>query len=156
MDETNETDVCAWGTGAGWKWLVSAFQGSAIAVKAELPETFTYTMEELPSKFRYCHFTNILFRPPNFFSFLPWPVEALGLLAEPGWMYSKELPFLRKPTDQLIEEFEKAWRPAPEEKKIVEATESDADRAVRDARARRAMAKSLLEGQPSGPSGLVK
>lgn len=150
------TNVTEWGK--GWTWIVSAFQGSAIAVRAEVGEDFDYSMEKLPARFRYCHFTNVIFRPPNNFAFMPWPVEALGLLEEPGWMQGKELPFLRKPAKEMVAELERAWAPAPPEEEkspIAVATSGDVRDAVADAKLRRAAAKAMMGGA-SGPTGIVK
>lgn len=141
---------------SGWKWLVSAFQGNAIAVKADLPEGFDYTMDKLPEKFQYVRFTNIIFRPPHSFAFLPWPVEVFGLVEGAGWMYGKELPFLRKPSDEMVVELDKQWMPVESETGVKAATEADANRAVAESKAKLAVAEALKRGKAGGPVGLVK
>lgn len=145
-DEAKEDlDVCKWGE--GWTWLVSAYQGSAIAVKAnvDLKDKF-YSPANLPDYFQYCHFTNVLFRPPNMFSFMPWPVEGLGMLDGAGWMGRDELPFLRKPSAAMIEEIEKVWAPAPVEPAVKLASDGDVSAAVAAAKLKKAAVKSMIEG----------
>lgn len=149
-DEVKEDlEVTTWG--AGWTWLVSAYQGSAIAVKADVDlKGKEYSPANLPDYFRYCHFTNVLFRPPNMFSFMPWPVEGLGMLDGTGWMGRDELPFLRKPGQQMIDEMEKIWAPPADTSKPVAASEGDLQGALAAAKSKRSIVDALLKGNGPG------
>lgn len=129
-----------------WIWLVSAFQGQAIAMRANVKswlEGMPWSPKSLPEYFEYCHFTNIIFRPPDNFAFMPWSVEMFGLIEEVGWMGRDQLPFLRQPTAPLIAQLDRAWSPPAEEPAVKPATEADIKGAAQAHKAKEQLVEKL-------------